>query len=82
MEIQDIRVDQLKDSSHTRVDIVVEKHLILLQQGNVVADLLISVEQNVEGVGPSACYLKRKEELVRFIQANDTRGDAKELQLG
>jgi hypothetical protein len=62
VEIKDIRVYQLKDSSHARI--VVEKRLILLQQGNLVADLLISIEQNVKGLGPSACYLKRKEESV------------------
>jgi hypothetical protein len=66
MEVKDIRVDQLEDSSHTRV--VFEQRLILLQQRNVLADLLIGVEKNVKGVGPSACYLKRKDELIYSSQ--------------
>jgi hypothetical protein len=80
VESKDIGVNQPKDCSHTRV--VFEKLLIFFQQRNVLADLLIGVEQNVEGVGPGARYLKRKEELAFFIPARARSENVKELNLG
>jgi len=53
---QDVLIDQFQDFPH--VLILHEDGLILQEMGNVLAQFFVGVKQSVEGVHPSASYLK------------------------
>lgn len=62
MEFENVFIHRAKNTSHLRA--LVEKRPKLLQEGDVLRELLVRIEQRIEGIGPTTG------DLVQIYQRN------------